>query len=157
MFNPDDEKIEFTLDIRALFFWQCKKAENAVFFISDVEISNSLYCQVQATRLIMFFPQNIIVQFRLYNLLWLIEYFRTWTKSAYTLGSTGSNPFAWACNIIIIYNYSEFHFGFVILWLYLWRVTFQHIRVKVSRGNTVDPDAQGGQVKCQRQCHACTK
>ena len=69
MFNPDDEKIEFTLDIRALFFWQCKKAENAVFFISDVEISNSLYCQVQATRLIMFFPQNIIVQFRLYNLL----------------------------------------------------------------------------------------
>ena len=38
MFNLDDEKIEFALGNRALFFWQGTKAENVVFLISDVEI-----------------------------------------------------------------------------------------------------------------------
>ena len=38
MFNLDEEKIEFSLGNRALVFWQGKKAENVVFFISDVLI-----------------------------------------------------------------------------------------------------------------------
>ena len=38
MFNLDEEKIEFALDNRALVFWQGKKAENVVIFISEVEI-----------------------------------------------------------------------------------------------------------------------
>ena len=38
MFHLDDEKIEIALGNKALVFWQGKKAENVVFFISDVEI-----------------------------------------------------------------------------------------------------------------------
>ena len=58
MFNLDEEKIEFA----SFGFWQCKESENVIFFfISDVEIrgiiivSDSWYCQIQKTRLIMFF------------------------------------------------------------------------------------------------------
>ena len=57
MFNLDEEKIEFALDNRALVFWQGKKAENVVIFISDVEIrgicifeSDSWHCQIQTTK-----------------------------------------------------------------------------------------------------------
>ena len=39
MFNLDEEKIVFTFGNKALFFWQGRKAENVVFFISDAEIS----------------------------------------------------------------------------------------------------------------------
>ena len=39
MFNLDEEKIEFALGNRALVSWECKKAENIVFLISDVEIA----------------------------------------------------------------------------------------------------------------------
>ena len=38
MFNLDKEKLEFTLGNRAWIFWQRRKAENVVHFISDVEI-----------------------------------------------------------------------------------------------------------------------
>ena len=45
-------------------FWQGKEAENVVFFISDVGtlfVSNSWYCQIQTTRLIMLFLINMSV------------------------------------------------------------------------------------------------
>ena len=37
MFNLDEENIEFALGNRAFVFWQGKKADNVVFFNSDVE------------------------------------------------------------------------------------------------------------------------
>ena len=37
MFNLDEEKIEFALGNWALVFWQGKKADNVLLFISDVD------------------------------------------------------------------------------------------------------------------------
>ena len=56
MFNLDDNKIEFALGYRAQVFWLGQKAENAVFFyFVNLFVSDSWYCQIQTTRLIMFF------------------------------------------------------------------------------------------------------
>ena len=71
MFHLDDEKIEIALGNKALVFWQGKKAENVLFYISDVEIRGIylslvylswllVYCQIQSTRLIMLFTFNFL-------------------------------------------------------------------------------------------------
>ena len=63
MCNLDEEKIEFALGNRALVLCQGKKAENVVcfFFLTSIFavlfVSDSWYCQIKTTRLIMFFGQ----------------------------------------------------------------------------------------------------
>ena len=58
------QAVEYALGNKGFCFWQGKKSENVVFLFLTLEFaafffSDSWYCQIQTTRLIMFFGQNM--------------------------------------------------------------------------------------------------